>query len=391
MPPVQNSRGCWTGSGRQRHARRSRPASPWWDTVSPAHSLPQQREHLVHQPGPCSGRDTPTAAVSGLAGQAGNEGDQQPTARQHGPGWPAPWPAGPGCGPGRSMVVPSLRWGLWAAAKASPTSGSRVGAVSTSGSQIESKPSSSRSSTRRPKPGCVADRRQAQSRHPDADLHRTPVGPGPSGARALTTAPAGVRRTGRRWRRTRPAAAAAWSAGGPDGPGPARRPPPPVSGTPSSSFDRRLVPHHHGGHHPGQALGPGRQQDAPGERVDRGAAHHGVVVDVAVDGGQPGQVGQEHQHDRNLVEVLGEPTRALGSGRGQAGGVGHAPGALSSRSVTAAHGVSPAADLGQVLVPARADRASRRARRRAGSLTTITRHACRFPPLGAKRAVSSSR
>ena len=43
--------------------------------------------------------------------------------------------------------MPSFSLGLWAAANDSPTKGSRVGAVSTSGSHTESNPSSSRSST----------------------------------------------------------------------------------------------------------------------------------------------------------------------------------------------------------------------------------------------------
>ena len=51
-----------------------------------------------------------------------------------------------GLRPGRSMVVPSFSLGLWAPAQASPTRGSKVGALSTSGSHSESNPSSTRSS-----------------------------------------------------------------------------------------------------------------------------------------------------------------------------------------------------------------------------------------------------
>ena len=85
----------------------------------------------------------------------------------------------------------------------------------------------------------------------------------------------------------------------------------------------------------------GGQQDAPGEGVDRRPADQGVVVGVPVDGGQPGEVGQEHQHHRYLVEVLGEPART----RAAVSAIAAAPSiAVRSRrrSVTTAHGVSPA-------------------------------------------------
>ena len=68
-------------------------------------------------------------------------------------------------------MVPSLSRSLWAAAKASPTSGSMVGAVSISGNQIESKPNSHQRIDHAGQPRSVAHRGRAQS-HADADLHR---------------------------------------------------------------------------------------------------------------------------------------------------------------------------------------------------------------------------
>ena len=86
----------------------------------------------------------------------------------------------------------------------------------------------------------------------------------------------------------------------------------------------------------------GGQEDAPGERVDRGASHQRVVAAVAVDGGQIGEVGHQHQHDRDLVEMLGKATRSLGGSLGDGRGLGQCLGCSRSRSVTAAHGVRPA-------------------------------------------------
>ena len=74
------------------------------------------------------------------------------------------------------------------------------------------------------------------------------------------------------------------------------------------------------------------------------------VVGVTVDGRQPGQVSQEHQHHRNSVEVLGKSTRSLRRGRGEGGSVGHRPtlefavGDRRPRGETRSR-------LGQVLVP----------------------------------------
>ena len=54
----------------------------------------------------------------------------------------------------------------------------------------------------------------------------------------------------------------------------------------------------------------GGEQQAPRERVDRRAAHHRVAVEVAVEGGEVAQVGEEDQQHRRLVESLGEPGAA---------------------------------------------------------------------------------
>ncbi len=89
-----------------------------------------------------------------------------------------------GLRPGSSIVVPSLSRGLWAAATDKPTRGSRVDAVSTSGSQMESNPRTARSST-----NCLKD----AAVPPDATPVPTPMrtfivldaGPstGPAGSR----------------------------------------------------------------------------------------------------------------------------------------------------------------------------------------------------------------
>ena len=78
-------------------------------------------------------------------------------------------------------------------------------------------------------------------------------------------------------------------------------------------LDRLLLPDQHGGKHTAQTFGPGREQDAPRERVHRGPAGEGVSVEIAVDRGQCAQIGEHDQQHWHPVEVGG---KAL-AGRGE--------------------------------------------------------------------------
>ena len=71
--PRSRTRGAAGPGAAQGSRRRSRPTSPWWVTVSPAHSLAEQREHLVHQRAPLARRATPHAADSGRRGRPGTK------------------------------------------------------------------------------------------------------------------------------------------------------------------------------------------------------------------------------------------------------------------------------------------------------------------------------
>src|SRR5664279_676819 len=349
MPPVQNSRGRCTGSGDNATSSKSADA-PWWVTGSPAQSL-RITGSISSITRPLIGPATPTAPDSGCRGMPGTKViSRRPPDRRS---------SVDSClatrtrfRPGRSRVVPSFRWELWAAANARAARGSSVGAVNTSGSQIESNPSPSMSSTRREKPA------------PSTSA----VAPMPTPKRTFTgNSPAGDDRAVRHTRPSRhrqrrsvepvdggegfdrlPAQSGRLAHRLAQGQHPGHRH---GVGHAEQLLDRRLVPHHHGGHDPGQALGPGGQQDAPRERVDRCSADQGVMVRIAVDGGQPGEVGQEDEHDRDLVEVLGEPTRANGCGLGDGRGTCDRPvlqlavGDHRPRGEAGRH-------LGQVLVPA---------------------------------------
>ena len=93
-----------------------------------------------------------------------------------------------------------------------------------------------------------------------------------------------------------------------------------------------LAPHRHGGHDPAEALGPCREQQAPDERVDGGAAGEGVAGQVAVDRGERRQVGQDEEEGGRGIEGLGETgwcgrrrlgeLRRVGDGRRLGGAVG---------------------------------------------------------------------
>jgi hypothetical protein len=95
----------------------------------------------------------------------------------------------------------------------------------------------------------------------------------------------------------------------------------------------------------------GREQEAPRERVDRRAADQRVPVEVAVEGGEVAEIGGEHQEQRHLVELLGEPRRGRTPLRELAGacprrGLGVAVGDGRERR-------EPGLHLRQVLVPPR--------------------------------------
>ena len=122
-----------------------------------------------------------------------------------------------------------------------------------------------------------------------------------------------------------------------------------VGGTPNSAAHVVLLAHGHGGHDAAETLGPGGQQQAPDEGVDGGAAGERIARQVAVDGGERGQVGQHEEECGHGLERLGEAGRGrpcLGEGCGAGDGgrlglqVGHrCPGHQAGRS------------HGQVLVP----------------------------------------
>ena len=110
-----------------------------------------------------------------------------------------------------------------------------------------------------------------------------------------------------------------------------------------------LAAHGHGGHHAGEALGPRGQQQAPDERVDGGPAGEGVARQVAVDGGERGQVGEDEEEGGRGLERLGEAgcrgpglgeRRRVGDGRRLGRPVGHRR-----------PGHQPGRHHGQVLVP----------------------------------------
>ncbi len=88
------------------------------------------------------------------------------------------------------------------------------------------------------------------------------------------------------------------------------------------------------------------EQQAPRERVDGRAADQRVAVEVAVEGGEVAQVGEEHEQHRHLVEELGEARRRRAALAANSGARARAA-ASASRSVTAANGVSPASICGR--------------------------------------------
>src|SRR5712692_6770288 len=152
VPPSQTSSGCCTGSGESLTSRKL-PAVPSWLTVSPAHrrrnrgsassmnaprrfgSMPMaSRSGAWVSPGTSVTSSRPLHSTSRLASCLAS----RTTLR-----------------PGNSIVVPSFKRGLLAAAQARPTSGSSTGAVSTSESHRESNPSWSRPVTSSPSASVV--------------------------------------------------------------------------------------------------------------------------------------------------------------------------------------------------------------------------------------------
>ena len=122
MPPVQNSSGSWTGRVRPSRRRSQRPPRGGRRLARP--QRPEEREHLVHQR-----RLVAPATPVAPFGLSGKSGTKVVSSR---PGQDVEGASSlanrTGLRPGRSIVVPSLRWRLWAAAKDRPASGSKVGA-----------------------------------------------------------------------------------------------------------------------------------------------------------------------------------------------------------------------------------------------------------------------
>ena len=114
----------------------------------------------------------------------------------------------------------------------------------------------------------------------------------------------------------------------------------------------RLLADGDGGEHAAQAGVVRGEQDAPRERVDRRAADERVAVEVAVDGGEVAQVGEQHEQHGREVEVLGEARSGLGGTRARISG----PRARAVRLGVAVgdrgEGREPGLHLREVLVPA---------------------------------------
>ena len=205
------------------------------------------------------------------------------------------------------------------------------------------------------RPGHRTRRRRPRASGPSP--RRCAPSPGtPVGDRARTgassPAPTGVRRTGRRWRTSRPAAGAAWWVGGPDGPGPARRPRPPtrarraaLAPTPPPAPPWWSSPR----------PGPRRGRPAGCSRRTGRSRHRPPWCS----GRCRGRRWPDLARSASSTNMTGTWSRCSAKPPGPSAAAAAMAGASasarrsSSRSVTAAHGVRPAADLGQVLVPPR--------------------------------------
>ena len=152
--------------------------------------------------------------------------------------------------------------------------------------------------------------------------------------------------------------------------------------------DLVVAPPGHRGQHAAEPGVVRREEDRPGERVDRGPADEAVALLVAVDRRQRAQVREEDERARAprraSLRTRGPrrapPRRPCGAARSAA--------SSAARSVSGANGTSPALAMARYSYQPVRYR-SRSARRLPPSSTTTTRQPWRLPPLGAKRAVSS--
>src|SRR6266849_1610542 len=147
VPPNHTSSGCCTGRGESLTSRKL-PAVPSWLTVSPAHSR-RKSGSASSMKAPRRLGSTPMASRSGAYVSPGTSVTS--SRPLHSTSRLASCLATrTTLRPGNSIVVPSFKRGLLAAAQARPTSGSSTGAVSTSESHRESNPSWSRPVTSSP-------------------------------------------------------------------------------------------------------------------------------------------------------------------------------------------------------------------------------------------------
>src|SRR5947208_12900618 len=141
VPPSHTSRGCCTGSGESLTSRKLPPA-PSWLTVSPA----QRRRESGRTSSMKAPRRLGSTPMASRSGAYVSPGTSVTSSRpSHSTSRLASCLASRSTlRPGKSIVVPSFKRGLLAAAQARPTTGSSTGAVSTSESHSESNPSRSR-------------------------------------------------------------------------------------------------------------------------------------------------------------------------------------------------------------------------------------------------------
>ena len=100
----------------------------------------------------------------------------------------------------------------------------------------------------------------------------------------------------------------------------------------------------HRGDDTAEALFACSEKEAPAERVDRSAPYQRVAIEVAVDRCEHAKVGHDEQQDRDFVDVLRKPARPAAAAAANSGALARAA-ASASRSVTGAHGTSPAAPI----------------------------------------------
>ena len=131
------------------------------------------------------------------------------------------------------------------------------------------------------------------------------------------------------------------------------------------------------------------QEQVPGERVHGRGAGERVAVEVAVDGGERTEVDEHREEHRHRVEPLGEAVGTRGGGdrrRRRRSRRLRRRGRCERRPRR-----EPGGALGEVLVPAVEVGVRAAGVGSSGPCTTTTRQPWRLPPLGAKRATSSTR